>query len=70
MTYVSAGRTIGLSGNFGDGTSRNYSTGIIYSPFGGLNKQQFGTTYLQQALLITVKASTRDLAQTASFLPV
>jgi RHS repeat-associated protein len=42
--YDQAGRTTSLTGNLGDGTSRTYSTGIIYSPFGGMTKEQFGTT--------------------------
>jgi len=43
-TYDSAGRTAGFSGNLGDGTNRSYATGINYSPFGGLSKEQFGAT--------------------------
>lgn len=41
--YDSAGRADIFTGNLGDGNSRTYSTGIIYSPFGGLAKEQFGT---------------------------
>ena len=43
-TYDSAGRLSALSGNLGDGTTRTYATGILYSPLGGLVKEQFGTT--------------------------
>jgi YD repeat-containing protein len=39
-----AGRTTSFTGNLGDGTNRTYSSGIIYSPFGGMAKEQFGTT--------------------------
>lgn len=42
--YDSAGRTTGVSGYLGDNTNRTYSTGILYSPFGALVKEQFGTT--------------------------
>ena len=43
-TYDAAERTASFSGNLGDGTTRTYSTNITYSPFGGLSKEQFGTT--------------------------
>ena len=42
-TYDSAGRTTGFTGNLGDGVSRNYSTGILYSSLGGMSKEQLGT---------------------------
>ena len=41
--YDTAGRADIFAGNLGDGYNRTYSTGIIYSPFGGLAKEQFGT---------------------------
>ncbi|MBC8028532.1 MAG: RHS repeat-associated core domain-containing protein [Pyrinomonadaceae bacterium] len=44
--YDSAGRTNRFSGNLGDGTDRDYATGIIYSPLGGMAKEQFGTDVL------------------------
>jgi RHS repeat-associated protein len=46
VTYVydSAGRTSNFAGNLGDGTTRTYSNNINYSPFGGLAREQFGTT--------------------------
>ena len=42
--YDAAGRTTTFSGNLGDGTTRTYATNATYSPFGGLSKEQFGTT--------------------------
>jgi len=33
-----------VTGNLGDGTSRTYATGISYSPFGGITREQYGTT--------------------------
>lgn len=42
--YDAAGRTTTFGGNLGDGTSRTYSSNATYSPFGGLSKEQFGTT--------------------------
>ena len=42
-SYDNAGRTSSFSGNLGDGVTRTYSTGMIYSPLGGMAKEQFGT---------------------------
>ena len=42
FAYDQAGRAISVAGNLG-GASRTYSTGITYSPFGGLKQEQFGT---------------------------
>jgi RHS repeat-associated protein len=39
-----SGRLSSFSGNLGDGTTRTYSSGIIYGPIGSLAKEQFGTT--------------------------
>jgi YD repeat-containing protein len=43
-TYDQAARLTAVSGNLGDGSTRTYATGILYSPTGGLVKEQFGTT--------------------------
>jgi RHS repeat-associated protein len=49
--YDGAGRlgdkdaqNLAFTGTLGDGTRRNYSTGIAYSPFGALSQEQFGTS--------------------------
>ena len=42
--YDAAGHTSSFTGNLGDGVNRNYATAITYSPFGGMTKEQFGTT--------------------------
>jgi len=39
-----AGRLFTLGGNLGDGATRTYATGILYSALGGMVKEQFGTT--------------------------
>src|SRR5438309_2982006 len=37
-------RNLAFTGNLGTGgASRNYSSGISYSPFGGMTQEQFGT---------------------------
>lgn len=41
--YDSAGRTSSFTGYLGDGNYRVYSTGMSYSPLGGLSQEQFGT---------------------------
>jgi RHS repeat-associated protein len=65
-SYDNAGRLTALSGNLGDGTTRTYATGILYSPVGGLVKEQFGTTtpvynklfYNSRGQLAEIRAST------------
>lgn len=43
-TYDQAGRLTSLGGTLGDGTTRAYATGLVYSPDGDLLKEQFGTS--------------------------
>lgn len=64
--YDAAGRLSGVNGTLGDGTTRNYSTEILYSPFGGLTKEKFGTDtavynklfYNNRGQLSEIRAST------------
>ncbi len=42
-TYDVAGRANSFSGNLRDVVNTTYSTGIVYSPFGGMSQEQFGT---------------------------
>jgi len=42
-SYDLTGRVASVSGNLGDGITRNYSTGIIYDETGGMRQEQFGT---------------------------
>ncbi|MEK6334072.1 MAG: LamG-like jellyroll fold domain-containing protein [Acidobacteriota bacterium] len=42
-TYDAAGRTSSVTGNLG-GPSNTYATGINYNVFGGISKEQYGTT--------------------------
>jgi RHS repeat-associated protein len=65
-TYDQAARLTAMSGNLGDGTTRTYATGILYSALGGLVKEQFGTTtpvynklfYNSRGQLAEIRAST------------
>ena len=41
--FDSAGRLSSVTGTLGDGASRSYSSGIIYSALGGMTNEQFGT---------------------------
>lgn len=44
-SYDDAGRLTTFTGNLGvGGTAKNYATELLYSPFGGLTKEKFGTT--------------------------
>jgi RHS repeat-associated protein len=44
FNYDDAGRLITFAGTLGDGASRTYSNEVLYSPFGGIAKEKFGTT--------------------------
>lgn len=41
--YDDALRTDSVTGNIGDGTTRNYATAITYTPFGQMKQERFGT---------------------------
>jgi RHS repeat-associated protein len=64
--YDQAGRLSSLSGNLGDGTTRTYATGILYSPAGAMVKEEFGTAvpvynklfYNSRSQLAEIRAST------------
>jgi YD repeat-containing protein len=64
--YDPAGRLTSVSGDLGDGNNRTYATGILYSPIGGLVKEQFGTAtpiynklfYNSRGQLAEIRAST------------
>ena len=63
-----------MTGRLGDGRNRTYSTGISYSPFGGLSQEQFGTQtslyhkmhYNARGQLYDIRVSTYSL-QTNEF---
>jgi len=66
--YDGAGRLNSLGGNLGDETTWNYSTAVLYSPWGGITKEQFGTQtavynkshYNVRGQLYDVRASSVD----------
>ncbi len=41
--YNTANQMSSFTGNLGDGTTRNYATGMTYTPAGQLTQEQFGT---------------------------
>ena len=67
-TYDSAGRTSSFSGALGDSVSRTYATGITYSVWGGLSREQFGTDlflyhrqhYTNRGQLFDMRVGTTD----------
>src|SRR5262249_9159400 len=71
-TYDQAGRLTAFTGNLGDNTTRTYATGILYSPTGGLVKEQFGTAtptynklfYNSRAQLAEIRVSTSYIGPT------
>jgi RHS repeat-associated protein len=67
-TYDSAGRASSFTGSLGDGVPRTYATGISYSQWGSLSREQFGTNtavyhnlhYNVRGQLYDVRASNVD----------
>lgn len=61
-----AGRLTSVSGTLGDGVTRTYTAGLLYSPVGGVEKEQFGTAtpiynklfYNSRGQLAEIRAST------------
>jgi RHS repeat-associated protein len=53
---------LAMTGNLGDGVTRTYSTGIAYSPFGGMSKEQFGSdTALYHKLHYNIRGQLYDV---------
>jgi len=67
-TFDSAGRTSDFIGTLGDGTNRNYSTGITYSSLGGLAKEQFGTdTAVYNKLFYNIRGQLSEIRDSTSY---
>lgn len=67
-SYDQAGRTSSVSGTLGDGSSRTYSSGIIYSSLGGLSKEQFGTdTAVYNKLFYNVRGQLSEIRDSTSY---
>src|ERR1700686_354617 len=61
-SYDGAGRTNSFTGTIGDSANRNYSTGITYSPFGGMSQEQFGTqTAIYNKLFYNVRGQVNEM---------
>ena len=66
--YDQAGRLLNLTGNLGDGASRNYSAGILYSPLGALVKEQFGTsTPIYNKLFYNSRGQLAEIRESTSY---
>ncbi len=66
--FDSAGRTSSFSGYLGDGTNRTYTTGIIYSPFGGMTKEQYGTsTAIYNKLFYNSRGQLSEIRESTSY---
>jgi RHS repeat-associated protein len=69
-TYDTAGRLNVLAGNLG-GTSRTYSTGIIYSPSGAMTREQFGTdTAIYNKLFYNSRGQLAEMRASTSVDPI
>jgi RHS repeat-associated protein len=66
--YDGAGRTTSFAGNLGDDTDRSYSSGMIYSPFGSMTKEQFGTnTAVFNKLFYNVRGQLAEIRESTSY---
>ena len=66
--YDAAGRTTNVNGNLGDSANRSYSTGIVYSSFGGVTKEQFGTdTPIFNKLYYNVRGQLAEIRESTSY---
>jgi YD repeat-containing protein len=71
-TFDQANRLASVGGNLGDGATRTYASGILYTPTGSLVKEQLGTTtpvynklfYNSRGQLAEIRASTSYTGQT------
>ena len=67
-TFDTAGRTSNVTGTLGDGSSRTYSTGILYSSLGGMSKEQFGTaTPIFNKLFYNVRGQLAEIREGTSY---
>jgi RHS repeat-associated protein len=67
-TYDGAGRSSSFAGKLGDGTQRDYSTEIIYSPTGGMTKEKFGTdTALYNKLFYNSRGQLSEIRESTSY---
>ena len=67
-SFDQAGRLIAFSGNLGDGTTRTYSTGILYGPTGAMVKEQFGTnTAIYNKLFYNSRGQLAEIRTSTSY---
>ena len=66
--YDNAGRVNSFTGNLGDGTSRNYATGIIYDAGSRMTKEQFGTaTPIFNKLFYNSRGQLSEIRESTSY---
>ena len=66
--YDAAGRLTTFSGNLGDGITRTYASEILYSPFGLLAKEKFGTTTsVYNKLFYNVRGQLAEIRESTSY---
>jgi RHS repeat-associated protein len=67
-SYDAAGRQTTFTGNLGDGTTRTYAEQIIYSSFGSLAKEKFGTTTpVYNKLFYNIRGQLADIRASTSY---
>jgi RHS repeat-associated protein len=66
--YDSSGRTTTFSGTLGDGQQKDYSTEILYSPFGAITKEKFGTdTAIYNKLFYNSRGQLAEMRESSSY---
>ena len=73
--YDAAGRlsdknaqNLAFTGNLGDGITRTYSSGILYSSLGGMTKEKFGTdTAIYNKLFYNVRGQLAEIREGTSY---
>ena len=61
-------QNLAFTGNLGDGVTRTYSSGIVYSSLGGLAKEQFGTTTpVYNKLFYNVRGQLSEIRESTSY---
>jgi hypothetical protein len=63
-----AGRATTFSGNLGDGQQKTYASEILYSPFGAMTKEKFGTdTAIYNKLFYNSRGQLAEICESTSW---
>ncbi|HBB89635.1 MAG TPA: hypothetical protein DC047_18670 [Blastocatellia bacterium] len=67
-SYDNAGRATTFTGNLGDGQQKTYASEILYSPFGSMTKEKFGTdTVIYNKLFYNSRGQLAEIRESSSW---